>query len=251
MPDVETLITPDGRRIAYSRTDGAAPGILFLGGFRSNMEGAKALFLEERAREAGRAFVRFDYSGHGASGGLFEEGAIGDWAADARAVLEGLTAGPQILVGSSMGGWIALILARTVADRVAGIVGVAAAPDFTEDSIWANATPAQRETLMRAGQIDLPSDYSDAPYVITRRLVEDGRQHLVLRDPLELAMPLHLLQGSADTDVPVDVAQRLFDHVTAPDVRLTIVKGADHRFSSPACLDLIWSTILNPSPGRP
>ncbi len=154
-----------------------------------------------------------------------------------------LTEGPQVLVGSSMGGWIALLLAKARHARVAALVGIAAAPDFTEDSMWAQATEAQRATLMRDGRFELPSDYADQPYVITRRLIEEGRQRLVLRDPLPLPFPVRLLQGTADTDVPPSVALRLLDHATGPDIRLTLVKDADHRFSTPECLDLIARTV--------
>lgn len=235
--------TPQGRRIAYHKTGGAGPGVVFLGGFRSDMEGTKALWLEAWARARGRAFLRFDYSGHGQSSGRFEDGAIGDWAEDAAAVLDALTHGPQILVGSSMGGWIALLLARTRPQRLAGLVGIAAAPDFTEDSFWSGFDAGQRATLAEAGQVAVASEYSEAPYIITRRLIEDGRRNLVLRGPLPLGVPLRLLQGTADADVPVSLALRLLDHVDAEDARLTLVRGADHRFSDPACLALIGDTL--------
>jgi pimeloyl-ACP methyl ester carboxylesterase len=237
------LDTPQGRRIAYHRTDGAQPGVVFLGGFRSDMTGTKAVFLEDWARARGRAFLRLDYSGHGSSSGDFLDGCIGDWAEDAIAAIGALTEGPQVLVGSSMGGWIALRVATALPDRVAGLVGIAAAPDFTEDGMWAEFTEAQRDEMMQAGRIALPSDYSDEPYVITRRLIEDGRDHLVLRAPLSLPFPVRLLQGSADTDVPVAAAMRLFEHAESPDLRLTLVKGADHRFSDEACLTLLSRTL--------
>jgi len=236
------LTTPAGRRLAYRQTPGSGPGVVFLGGFKSDMEGTKALWLEDRARETGRAFLRFDYSGHGASSGAFTEGSIGDWTADARAVIEAVTEGPQILVGSSMGGWIALLLARAMPDRVAGLVTVAAAPDFTEDAMWAGFDAEQRAALVSDGQVALPSDYGD-PYVITRRLIEDGRDHLVLRTPLDLPFPARFLQGTADADVDISVALALLDHATGPDIRLTLVKGADHRFSDPDCLALIGTAI--------
>ena len=180
MPDY--LDTDQGRRIAYHLSAGAGPGIVFLGGFRSDMEGTKAIHLEHWAKAQGRAFLRFDYSGHGQSSGLFEEGAIGDWAADAVAAVQGLTEGPQILVGSSMGGWISLLLARSLPRKVAGLVTIAAAPDFTEDSMWAGFDVDQRAALQDVGQVALPSEYGD-PLVITRRMIEDGRNHLVLRAP--------------------------------------------------------------------
>jgi len=236
------LTTPQGRRIAYRHSPGRGPGVVFLGGFRSDMTGTKAQFLQDWAEGQGRAFLRFDYSGHGVSGGDFRDGAIGDWLQDAAAVLA-LTEGPQVLVGSSMGGWIALLLARSMPERVAGLVGIAAAPDFTEDSMWAAFSPQDHAALAERGFVETPSDYSADPYVITRRLIEDGRDHLVLRSPLDLPMPARFLQGEADRDVPVAVALRLFGHVTGPDVRLTLVKAADHRFSTPDCLELIAATL--------
>ena len=243
----EFLTTPQGRRIAYHRRAGRGPGVVFLGGFKSDMGGTKALHLQDWAEATGRAFLRFDYSGHGESSGAFLDGAIGDWFEDAMAVVQTLTTGPQVLVGSSMGGWIALLLARALPGRVAGLVGVAAAPDFTEDSMWAGFTPAQRAALAEEGRVVLPSDYDPAGYVITRRLIEEGRGRLVLRDPLPLRFAVRLLQGTADTDVPPAVALRLLDHATGPDIRLTLVKGADHRFSTPDCLALIERAVAEVS----
>lgn len=239
----EFLTTPQGRRLAYERRAGRGPGVVFLGGFKSDMQGTKALYLQDWAARTGRAFLRFDYSGHGQSSGAFLEGAIGDWFEDALAAVQALTEGPQVLVGSSMGGWISLLLARALPARVAGLVGIAAAPDFTEDSMWAGFTPAQRAALAAEGRVVLPSDYDPAGYVITRRLIEEGRGRLVLRDPLPLPFPVRLLQGTADSDVPPAVALRLLDHATGPDIRLTLVKGADHRFSTPECLALIEAAI--------
>jgi pimeloyl-ACP methyl ester carboxylesterase len=237
------LTTPQGRQIAHHRLSGSGPGVVFLGGFRSDMGGTKALALQDWASARGRAFLRFDYSGHGESSGAFEDGCIGDWFGDALAAFDALTEGPQVLVGSSMGGWIALLLARARPDRVAGLVGIAAAPDFTEDSLWSGMTEAERATLAAEGRIERPSEYSEGPYVFTRKLVEDGREHLVLRAPLPLPCPVRLLQGTEDADVPPSVALRLLDHATGPDIRLTLVKGADHRFSSPQCLDLLVRTL--------
>ncbi len=241
MPDFIT--TDQGRRIAFARTDGKQPGVVFLGGFASDMTGTKATHLEAWARTRSRAFLRFDYSGHGQSSGDFTDGCIGDWAEDAMAAIRALTRGPQVLVGSSMGGWIALLVARAMPAHVAGLVGIAAAPDFTEDDMWAGFDAAQRADLAEKGRVELPSDYSDAPYVITRRLIEDGRKRLVLRGPLRLACPVRFLQGSADADVDMSVALRLFDHAEGDDIRLTLVRGADHRFSSPGCLALIGAAI--------
>jgi pimeloyl-ACP methyl ester carboxylesterase len=239
MPDFHT--TPQGRRIAYHHLPGAGPGVVFLGGFRSDMGGTKALFLQDWAERRGRAYLRFDYSGHGVSSGDFLDGSIGDWAEDALAIVTALTEGPQVLVGSSMGGWIALLLAQRMPERVAALISIAAAPDFTE-TIWAEMTAAERQVLAAAGVVHQPSDYGD-PYPITRHLIEEGRQHLLLRSPLRLPMPVRLLQGSADVDVPPAVALRLFDHAEGPDLRLTLVKGADHRFSTPDCLDLLAKVL--------
>ncbi|MCY1127780.1 alpha/beta hydrolase [Frigidibacter sp. RF13] len=237
------LDTADGRRLAYDRTEGAGPGVVFLGGFVSDKEGTKAVALEDWARRRGRAYLRFDYSGHGSSSGAFTDGSIGDWFEDARAALMKLTEGPQVLVGSSMGGWIALLLARECPEKVAGLVTVAAAPDFTEDLTWAEFSEAQRRQLMAEGRVVVPSDYAAEGYVITRRLIEDGRSRLVLRTPLDLPMPVRFLQGTADMDVPMAVALRLMDHVSGPDIRLTLVKGADHRSSTPDCLRLIERSV--------
>lgn len=239
----EYLETQQGRRIAFNQTTGRGPGVVFLGGFKSDMGGTKALALQDWAARRGRGFLRFDYSGHGESSGDFLDGCIGDWAEDAVAAVSALTTGPQVLVGSSMGGWISLLVARALPGRVAGLVGIAAAPDFTEDSMWDGFTQAQRDEMAATGRVELPSDYSDGPYVITRRLIEDGRQRLVLRSPLDLPFPVRLLQGTADADVPVSVALRLLDHATGPDIRLMLVKGADHRFSTPDCLVMIETAL--------
>lgn len=237
------LTTPQGRRIAYNRSAGRGAGVVFLGGFKSDMGGTKAVHLEAWAKAQGRAFLRFDYSGHGESSGDFLDGCIGDWFADALAAITALTDGPQVLVGSSMGGWIALLVARAIPDRVAGLVGIAPAPDFTEDSMWSQFTDAQRHDLATKGFLAEPSEYSPEPYIITRKLIEDGRNHLVLRAPLSLPFPLRILQGTADTDVPPSVALRLLDHATSPDAQLILVKGADHRFSTPDCLDLMTRAV--------
>ncbi|WP_101067315.1 alpha/beta fold hydrolase [Roseovarius salinarum] len=242
MSDPQYLTTPQGRKLAYHRHDGAGPGVVFLGGLRSDMEGTKALHLHDWARATGRAFLRFDYSGHGQSSGEFEAGCIGDWAEDAAAAIDALTDGPQVLVGSSMGGWVALLMARRAPARLAGLVTVAAAPDFTEDAMWAGFDDAQRRAVMEDGQVALPSEYG-APMIITRRMIEDGRDHLVLRDSLALPFPVRFLQGTADDDVDMSVATTLLNHAQGPDMRLTLVKGADHRFSDADCLDLIVKSV--------
>ncbi|CAM3195751.1 Pimeloyl-ACP methyl ester carboxylesterase [Paracoccus aminovorans] len=237
----EFLDGPQGRRIACNRLDGQGPCVVFLGGFRSDMQGTKAVWLEDWARARGRAFLRLDYSGHGESSGAFEDGCIGDWLADAQAVLDRVE-GPVVLVGSSMGGWISLLLARAMPERLAGLVTIAAAPDFTEAGFWTGMDAGQREALLREGRVLRPSDY-DEPYVITRRLIEDGRRHLVLDRPLALPFPVRFLQGTADADVPMSWALDLLEHAEGPDMRLALVKGADHRFSTPDCLEMIGAAV--------
>ena len=234
---------PQGRRIAYERIEGQGPGVVFLGGFRSDMQGTKALWLDAWAQARGQAFLRFDYSGHGESAGAFEDGCIGEWAEDAQAAIEALTDGPVVLVGSSMGGWIGLLLARTIPERLAGLVTVAAAPDFTERGYWAGFSDAERAALLERGRVEQPSDYDDEPYVITRRLIEDGRDHLVLDQPLPMPFPVRSLQGTEDADVPMSWALDLLAHASGEDMRLTLVKGADHRFSTPDCLALIGAAL--------
>lgn len=240
---MDHLTAPSGRRLAYHRTPGTGPGVVFMGGFRSDMTGTKALHLEAWAQARGRAFLRFDYGGHGASSGDFATLGIGDWRDDALAVLDALTDGPQVLVGSSMGGWIALLVARARAARVAGLVGIAAAPDLTADSVLPRMTAADRSALDRDGFVARPSEYSPEPYLYTRALIDQGAANLVLRSPLPLPFPVRLLQGTDDADVPPAVALRLLDHATGPDIRLTLVKGADHRFSTPACLAMIVAAV--------
>ncbi|MEM8871289.1 MAG: alpha/beta hydrolase [Pseudomonadota bacterium] len=248
MLDFDLFGASDGRLLAYSTViaendSKKLPGVVFLGGFRSDMTGTKAVYLEAWARENGRAFLRFDYSGHGQSSGRFEDGCIADWTRDATDIIGALTDGPQVLVGSSMGGWIALKLARDGHVPLAGLVTIAAAPDFTEDSMWAGFDAAQRTALLRDGRIEIPTEYDDQPYVITKKLIEDGRENLVLRSALSIAAPTRMLHGTADADVDLAVALRTVEHVACPDLRLTLVKDADHRFSTPDCLALIADAV--------
>jgi pimeloyl-ACP methyl ester carboxylesterase len=242
MTNAAFLTTKQGRKLAYHRTTGRGPWIVFLGGLKSDMQGSKAVFLEEWARKEGRAFVRFDYSGHGESSGEFMDGCIGDWAEDTVQAVGALTEGKIIPVGSSMGGWQALLLARVQPGRMAGLVTIAAAPDFTEDGYWASFTDAQKQLLKDVGQVELPSDYME-PYVITKRMIEDGRDQLVLREALNLPFPVRFLQGTADTAVSVATAVRLLEHATGPDMHLRLVKDADHRFSDGPCLELIVQAL--------
>lgn len=225
------LSQSDGATIAYHRCAGKTPGIIFLGGFMSDMTGTKATALESYARATGRAFLRFDYQGHGASSGKFEEGTIGLWAEDAIAVLDKLTEGPQILIGSSMGGWIMLLTALARPARVAGLVGIAPAPDFTEDLMWDRYGPEVRAILERDGIYREPSDYSEEPYSITKALIEDGRRHLLLRAPIPIACPIRLIHGMADDAVPWETSINIAQQVESDDVEITLVKDGDHRLS--------------------
>lgn len=229
----------DAHRLAFHRraaTDAGSgrPGVVWVGGFRSNMESAKALALDAWAEREGRGFLRFDYSGHGRSGGAFTDGTIGQWFADALAMVR-TTTGPQILVGSSMGGWIALLVARALAgageaDRLAGMVLIAPALDFTEALMWARLTPDIRATIETTGSWTLPSDYGD-PYPITRDLIEDGRRHLLLDTEIRTYGPVHILQGMRDPDVPWQHALLLVEHLAADPVSVTLIKDGDHRLS--------------------
>ena len=239
----EILPRPDGATIAYHRLAGTAPGIIFLGGYRFDMTGTKALFLNDYCRRRGCAYRRFDYFGHGASSGDFALGTVGRWRDDAIAVIDSLTEGPQILVGSSMSGWIMLLAALARPERVAALVGIAGAPDFTEEVLWPRLTPAQRETLMNEGRLVLPSDYDPVGYLYTRALVEEGRAHLLLSRPIPLDIPVRLLHGMRDESVPWRLSLLLAERLTGRDVAVTLVKDGDHRLSTPADLALLAQTL--------
>ena len=243
---VEFLQTSEGRRLAYCKTEGQGPMVVFLGGLKSDMEGTKALYLEDWCRTQGRAFLRFDYSGHGQSSEAFEDGSIGDWHQDTLAAIDTLTKGPLVIVGSSMGGWQALLLAKRRPERIAGLVTIAAAPDFTEDGYWAKFSDAQKTAIETVGRVELPSDYME-PYIVTKRMIEDGREHLVLRAPFALPFPVRFLQGTEDTAVTRDTALQLLDHADGADMRLSLVKGGDHSLSDPASLELIVQAVVEVS----
>jgi len=231
-----------GHSIAYHLTEGSGPGVVFLGGFMSDMEGSKATHLEAWAKARGQAFLRFDYSGHGQSSQAFTDGCIGDWYDDALSLMEEVTDGPQVLVGSSMGGWISLLIARADHIPLAAFVGIASAPDFTEEGFWASFDSAERQALEDEGVVYVPSDYGD-PYPITKRLIEDGRDHLIFPKPLSLECSVRLFQGTEDASVTIETATRLMDHLQCPDARLTFVKGKDHSFSDPECLSLLTKEL--------
>lgn len=223
-----------GRRIAVERRLGRAPGLFWLAGFKSDMMGGKAMALDRYGAENGLAVTRFDYSGHGASGGDFDEGTITRWLEEARAAFD-LTAGEQILVGSSMGGWIALLLARALLEegrhRLKGIVLIAPAVDMTEELMKKELSPRQMEDLVNNGYVDRPSLYADDPYRITRALIEDGRHHLMLGGVIEAGCPVVILQGGRDPDVPQEHAIRLTTHLLHDPVTLTLIPDGDHRLS--------------------
>lgn len=237
------LARDDGETIAYHKLDGKQPTVVFLGGFRSDMTGTKATALEALCRARGQAFVRFDYFGHGASSGDFADGTISRWKADALAVIDELTDGPLVLVGSSMGGWVTLLAARERKRRLAGLVLIAPAPDFTEDLMWEPMAADQREALLRDGRIERPSDYAEEPDLITLALIEDGRHNLVMRSALELPCAIRLLHGMHDEDVPWRLSEHIMEHVQAPDIVMTVVKHGDHRLSEPADLRRLEAAV--------
>ena len=207
------------------------------------MTGTKALYLEDYCRKRGRAYVRFDYFGHGASSGDFASGTIGRWRDDAVAVINSLTEGPQILVGSSMSGWIMLLAALARPERIAGLVGIAGAPDFTEELLWTRLTPAQRREIDERGQIVLPSEFDPAGYLYTRALIEDGRKHLLLGRPIPIDVPVRLLHGMRDKSVPWRLSLDLAERLASRDVAVTLLKDGDHRLSTPADLALLAQTL--------
>ena len=233
----------DGAELAWARLDGHGPTVVFLTGFRSDMTGDKATMLARFCAERGQAMLRFDYAGHGVSGGQFEDGTIGRWTGDALAVIDRLTEGPVVLVGSSMGGWIALLCALARSHRVAGLIGIAAAPDFTELLMWQAMTGEERTSLMRDGVLHVPSQYGE-PYPVTRALIEEGRTHLLLSGPIALDCPVRLLHGQADPDVPWEMSLRIAERLSGADVQVILVKDGDHRLSRPQDLALLRRTLL-------
>jgi pimeloyl-ACP methyl ester carboxylesterase len=238
----------DGVQLAYRRIAGRAPGVVFLGGFNSDMTGSKAADLAAFCAEQGRGFLRFDYSGHGASGGVFAEGTIGRWLDDATLMLDRLSAGPMVLVGSSMGGWIALLLALRRPARVAGLVGIAAAPDFTT-RIEAMLTPEARTEMERTGVWLRPGQYGD-PFPIAGALLAEGRTHLLLDKPIPLDIPVRLLHGQRDPDVPWQHSLAIAERLAGTDVQVRLVKDGDHRLSTPSNLALLRqevAALLGPS----
>jgi len=240
--EFERFIREDGETIAYLKRGGKSPGVVWLGGFHSDMNGTKAQALDAWAEASGRAYLRFDYFGHGASSGEFRNGRITRWRDDSLAVLEKLCDGPQVLVGSSMGAWIALLAARARPEKIAALLLLAPAADFTEALIWARMTPDIRREVMERGEWQRPSAYGDGPYPITRALIEDGRRHLLLDQPVEISCPVHILQGMKDPDVPWQHALKLMEKLSG-NPALTLIKNGDHRLSTPEDVALITHTL--------
>jgi pimeloyl-ACP methyl ester carboxylesterase len=255
MDDMPPKFVPVGdgaqrRAIAVRMRPGVSPGLFWLGGYKSDMKGTKAVALDEWAAARGRACVRFDYSGHGESDGVFTDGTIGRWLADSLAVFDSCCAGPQILIGSSMGGWLALLLLRELRRRptpgrasVCGLVLIAPAVDFTEELMWKRFTPAIRRELEEKGVWARPSDYSPEPYLVTRRLIEEGRDHLLLSGVIETGCPVRILQGVQDPDVPWQHAKALAARLACDDVVLTLVKDGDHRLSRPEDIERLLQAV--------
>jgi pimeloyl-ACP methyl ester carboxylesterase len=240
----------EGRRIAVRQQAGAAPGLFWLSGYKSDMKGTKAEALARWAADAGRACTRFDYSGHGESGGAFTNGTIGRWLEDTLAVFDACCHGPQILVGSSMGGWLALLVVRALRQRspaqaasVTGLVLIAPAVDFTEELMWKRFTPAIKRELEEKGVWTRPSEYSPEPYLVTRALIEEGRNHLLLGGMIETGCPVRILQGVEDPDVPWQHAVELVSRLASDDVVLTLVKDGDHRLSRPEDIERLLRAV--------
>ncbi len=248
MVETKFYKTDDGQKLAFSQVNGDKniknlPGVVFLSGLKSDKEGTKAIFLSQWAKKNKRDFLRFDYRGHGESSGKFEETSISDWLEDTKNIVLSLTSGPQILVGSSLGGWISLLFARLYPDKVAGIIGIAAAPDFTAKYSNNNLTEDQRQELESTGKLSFDSQYFEEPLVITQKLIEDGNKHLILTNTQHIDCPVRLFHGSLDEDVPLSTSIDILKSLSSVDMQLQIIKGIDHRFSTPECLELIKEAV--------
>jgi pimeloyl-ACP methyl ester carboxylesterase len=237
------LSRPDGTGIAYARLNGRSPGVIFFSGFHSDMTGIKATALEAHCRARGQAYVRFDYLGHGTSSGRFEDGTIGRWTEDALAVIDELSTGPQVLVGSSMGGWLMLLAALQRPERIHGLVGVASAPDFTEELLRPNLGAEAQAALESAGVWKRPSAYGPDPYPITRTFLEEAKRHLVLGERHALDCPVRLIHGMADPDVPFVYSFALAEAVATGDVAISLIKDGDHRLSRDVDIRRLCRTV--------
>ena len=235
------LQRPDGEHVAFKRVDGAGPTVLWVGGFRSDMEGTKALALEQAARERGWAYVRYDHFAHGASSGDWKAATVGRWREDAIVMIESIE-GPVLPVGSSMGGWVALLAALARPKKLAGLVLIAPAPDFTERLMWPALPDHIRQAILRDGEAEMP-DEGLGPYVLTKAMFEEARNWLLLDRPLRLSAPVHILQGKQDEPVPWRHALTLAERIEGPDVRLDLIEAGDHRLSTPADLDRLIEAV--------
>jgi len=232
-------IEVNGHRLAYRLREGRSPALMFLPGYASDMEGAKALALDAFAHSQGLAMLRFDYSGTGSSEGRFEDGTLGGWLDEALAMLDTLTEGPVLIAGSSMGGWIALHLGLRRPDRVAGLVGIAAAPDFTD---W-GYNDDQKATIRDSGRLELPNPYGPEPHLITRGFWQSGEALRLLHAPVAIDCPVRLIHGDADAEVPLAIALKLLEKLRSADVQLTVIKGAGHRLSQPNEIEAILRAV--------
>lgn len=235
-------IKHEDAKLAFHRVDGHGPMIIWCGGLNSDMMGSKAAFLADKCQAAGQAYVRFDYFGHGQSDGNFTDGTISRWASDVGAIIERYGTGGTVLIGSSMGGWAALLAALDRPDVVAGLVLINPAPDFTEKIVWAGWDEATRQTLINDGIVYEPSDY-DEPYAYSRALIEDGRRRQILDGPIAFDGPVEILQGADDAAVSPDHSRLIIDALTSERVGYTLIKGGNHSLSRPQDLDRLWTAL--------
>lgn len=236
--------SPD-RQLAYRYCppDFNAPTVVYLYGFRSDMNGEKVLFLEDHCAKEGIGFLTFDYSGHGQSSGNFEEGTISQWLSDSLAIIDQITQGPIIVVGSSMGGWLAHLVTQQRPNRVIGLLGIASAPDFTQELMWNNFSSQQQTETMTQGWTIVSTEYNSSGWKITKNLIEDGRKHHLLGQPISMTIPIRYLHGLKDASVPFVYSQKLVELVTSSDITLTLIKLGDHRLSSEENKRVLWSTL--------
>lgn len=237
----------NNRQIAYHKNGDKSPTVVFCGGYMSDMDGTKAIFLEQTCSALGLSYVRFDYSGHGASSEKFIDGTIGKWTEDALAIIDQVTKGPIIVIGSSMGGWIGLLAALARVERIKAFIGIAAAPDFTQELMWDKYSDDIKETLKRDGAYFEPSAYSDEPYQVSYALITEGEKHIILNNPIDLKCPVRLFHGLKDKDVPSEYSGRIADQIISDDVIISYNKSGDHRLSTPEDLRRLEQALIEVS----